>query len=129
MEVTVLSFDGQIDDFPALIQAVDGLLDNQAKRLAIDLHGLPFINSAALGYLVKANKQMAADGGELALCRLQPALLRIFEMTQLDQLFPTFQDIDEAVAYLGGDPSRPIAETEDMGGPLRRRQWEPAATP
>ena len=127
MEVTVLSFDGQIDDFPALIQAVDGLLENQVKRLAVDLHGLPFINSAALGYLVKVNKQMAADGGELALCSLQPALLRIFEMTQLDQLFPTFQDIDEAVAYLGGDPTRPIEEAEDMGGPLRRRRWEPAA--
>ena len=128
MEVTVLSFDGQIDDFPALIQAVDGLLANGVKRLAIDLHGLPFINSAALGYLVKANKQLAADAGEMALCRLQPALIRIFEMTQLDQLFPTFQDVEEAVAYLGGDPTRPITDDEDMGGPLSRRQWAQAAS-
>lgn len=125
MEVTVLSFDGQIDDFPALIQAVDGLLETHVKRLVIDLHGLPFINSAALGYLVKVNSELSADGGELALCQLQPALARIFEMTQLDQIFPTFQDVDEAVAYLGGDVSRP-GDVEELGGPLRRRRWQPA---
>ena len=52
MDVVVISFDGGIEDFPLLIQSVDGLIADGTRHLAIDLHTLPFINSAALGYLL-----------------------------------------------------------------------------
>ena len=32
----------------------------------------------------------------------------------------------EAIVYLGGDPSRQVEESEDMGGPLTRRMWAQA---
>ena len=105
MSVVVISFDGGIDDFPALIQAVDNQIADGTRRLAIDLHSLPMINSAALGYLIGAGQEMASKDGELALCCLQPAITRILEMTGLDATFPAFETVDEAVTYLGGDPS------------------------
>ncbi|MDJ0974578.1 MAG: STAS domain-containing protein [Planctomycetota bacterium] len=114
-DVVVITFDGGIEDFPALIQSVDNQIADGTRRMAVDLHALPFINSAALGYLIKAYKSMEEQGGELALCRLQPAITQILEMTNLDSVFPAFQTVDEAVSYLGGDPT---AE-----GGMRRADW------
>jgi anti-anti-sigma factor len=124
MEVTVLTFDGQIEDFPALIQATDTLISDGVRQLAIDLHALPFINSAALGYFVDVHKRLAKQDGLLALSRLQPAISNILAMTQLDQFLPHFESVEEAVNYLGGDPEQPVSEAEDLGGPLSRRHWK-----
>ena len=117
MEIVVITFDGNIEDFPVLIQTVDNLITDGSQQIAIDLHGLPFINSAALGYLVRARQNMEDKGGELVLCRLQPAITRIMEMTQLDQVFPSFLSVEEAVSYLGGDPDAPD------GAAVRRQPW------
>lgn len=114
-DVVVITFDGGIEDFPALIQSVDNQIADGTRRLAIDLHALPFINSAALGYLIKAYKSMEEQGGELVLCRLQPAITQIMEMTNLDTVFPAFQTTEEAVSYLGGDPA--------AGDGVRRAAW------
>ena len=110
MDVVVLRLEGTIDDFPALIQDVDNQIANGTRRLVIDLGALPMINSAALGYLISARKNMESQGGEIALCELQPAIVRILEMTNLDTVFPAFQSVEEAVGYLGGDPSA-VSET------------------
>ncbi len=118
MDVVVITFDGRIEDFPVLIQTVDGLIADGTRRLAIDLNALAFINSAALGYLIKAHKAMEDQGGEMALCRLQPAIHKILEMTQLDQVFPAFETVDEAIVYLGGDPG-----SETTTGAVRRASW------
>ncbi len=120
MDVVVITFDGQIDDFPSLVQCVDNLIADGTRHMVIDLHTLPFINSAALGFLLKAQKAMEREGGELALARVQPAIQNILEMTSLDQVFPTFQDIDEAVAYLGGDTSESAAEGKRT---VRQQDW------
>lgn len=105
MDVLVISFDGEISDFPVLIQSVDNLIADGTRHLAIDLHTLPFINSAALGYLVKARANLEKLEGEMALARVQPAIRNILEMTGLDVVFPSFDTIEEAVGYLGGDAS------------------------
>jgi anti-sigma B factor antagonist len=120
MDVVVITFDGRIEDFPMLVQSVDNLIADGTRHLAIDLHGLPFINSAALGYLIKASKSMESQGGELALCRLQPAILQIMAMTGLDEVFPAFETVEEAIGYLGGDASQPTAEGKR---PVREHGW------
>lgn len=125
MEVTVLSFPGPIDAFPALIQTADGLVSAGTRRLALDLANLPFINSAALAWFVRLQKELAAKGGELALCRLEPAIENILSITQLDTLLPTFDTAEEAIGFLGGDPDEPADEPESMGGPLSRQSWHP----
>ncbi|MDA1195451.1 MAG: STAS domain-containing protein [Planctomycetota bacterium] len=103
MDVVVITFDGEIADFPLLVQSVDNLIADGTRHLVIDLHTLPFINSAALGYLVKARANLERKQGEMALSRVQPAIRNILEMTGLDEVFPAFGSAEEAVAYLGGD--------------------------
>ncbi len=120
MDVVVITFDGQIDDFPMLVQSVDNLISDGTHHLVIDLHTLPFINSAALGYLIKAQKSLEREGGEMVLARVQPAIQNILQITDLDKLFPSFEDVDEAVAYLGGDMSDSAAEGKRA---VRSHNW------
>lgn len=106
MSIVVIDFDGEIEDFPVLIQSIDNLVAGGTQRLVLDLDSLPFINSAALGYLIKVQKGMTSQGGELVLTRLRPAIRNILAMTQLDSVFPTFESTDEAIAYHGGMEAR-----------------------
>ncbi len=119
MDIVVIEFNGTIDDFPSLIQTLDLRVADGDRRLVVDLHTLPFINSAALGYLLKARRSMEDEGGELVLARVQPAIARILEMTHLDEILPAFQSVEEAIVYLGGDPNAP-EETQRV----RRERFE-----
>ena len=56
----------------------------------------------------------------MALARLQPAIQQILEMTNLDVMFPAFETVEEAVAYLGGDTSAPAPEG---GRKVREHDW------
>ncbi|MCA9314948.1 MAG: STAS domain-containing protein [Planctomycetota bacterium] len=123
MEVTLLTFDGPIDEFPALIQTADTLVADGVRRLGIDLPELPFINSAALGYLVDLQRRLGKEDGLLALSRLQPAIVNILQMTRLDQFLAFFDSTEEAISYLGGDPDEPVGQAEDLGSSLSRQHW------
>jgi anti-anti-sigma factor len=120
MSIVAITFDGQIDDFPLLVQSVDNLVADGTRRLVIDLESLPFINSAALGYLVKLHKTMEHHGGEVALCNLRPALRHILEITDLDVVIPAFESLEEAVDYLGGDAS---GGTDEGEAGVRHHPW------
>ena len=102
MEIVVVEFEGGIGDFPQLVQTVDNLIASGTRRLVVDLCTLPFINSAALGYLIRAVKNITAQGGQMTLARVQPAIQKILAITNLDQFFPSFQTVEEAVSHLGG---------------------------
>lgn len=103
-DAVMIQFDGGIGDFPVLIQTVEGLIADGTRRIAIDLANLPFINSAALGYLVMAHKKLLDKGGKLALCHLQPALKHLLAMTALDQVLLVASTEEDAVKALGGSP-------------------------
>jgi len=109
-DVIVIGFDGGIEDFPVLVQTLDGLVADGHRHIALDLGSLGFINSAALGYLVKAYKHLHDRGGRMVLFRVQPAVALILSMTQLDQVFAVFDTEAQAVTHLGGDATHPVAE-------------------
>lgn len=113
MDISVVEFEGGIDQFPRLIQTVDGLLADGERRLVIDLGSLPFINSAALGYLVKTQQFLAEHHGRLALVRVQQAIRNILTVTHLLSMFSLFDGVDAAVHAIGSHgtpaPAAPAA--------------------
>ncbi len=137
MSIVVITFDGEIEDFPVLVQTIDNLVASGTQRLVLDLESLPFINSAALGYLIKVQKVMAGHGGEIVLARLRPALKNILEMTQLDRVLPAFESPAAAIEYHGGSEVRRQEWREHRTGRLgtasrwgeRRLAGSPPPTP
>jgi anti-sigma B factor antagonist len=63
----------------------------------VDLSQVSFIDSTGLGVLVGAEKQMRDAGQALRLVVTQPQILRLLELTGLDQVFTVLSNGNDAV--------------------------------
>jgi anti-sigma B factor antagonist len=85
----VVAVRGEIDvaTSPALREELYAIIDGGARAVVVDLSGLGFIDSSGLGVLVAALKHMRERDGELVLAGLAQPALRVFEITDLTNLF------------------------------------------
>lgn len=67
------------------------------RHVVLDLRAITFLDSTALGVLVGRLKALRELGGSLALVIDQPRILRIFEITGLDQVFHPCATVDQAL--------------------------------
>jgi anti-sigma B factor antagonist len=87
---TVVSVAGDLD-IPTSLRLrarLDGLVDEGASTLVIDLAGVGFMDSTGLGTLVGALKHVRQAGGHMALRAPTPAVLRVIEITGLTKVLP-----------------------------------------
>lgn len=73
-------------------QEADGVSD-----IVVDLTGVPFIDSTALGVLVGAYRRQIDAGGTFKLVVTEPRILKVLEITALTRVFPVFATVDQAV--------------------------------
>lgn len=94
---TILHLRGEFDTFYcALLQKeIDGLISSGVNRIALNLRLVKFINSTALGAIIKASKILNANGGKLVIARPSVFCKDIIEKVGLDRVVPMF-DSDEA---------------------------------
>lgn len=60
---------------------------NDEGRLILNFENVRFMSSAFLGLLVKVHKRVLEAGGRLQLYNLDPKIYKVFEITQLTQIF------------------------------------------
>jgi anti-anti-sigma factor len=78
------------------------LLDAAAHghgTLAVDMTATRFCDSSGLHTLLAAHQRAEGEGGELLLVCSATAVLRVFELTALDRIIPTFTSLDQALAH------------------------------
>ena len=93
--------------------------------LVVDMSRTQFCDSAGLNVLVRAHQRTQAEGGVLLLVICGAAVLRIFAVTGIDRLIPTFPSLGQAlaqptaVADFPGLPAAPALPTdpEPLGAP------------
>jgi anti-sigma B factor antagonist len=66
---------------------LDEAIDDGASTLVVDLGGLTFLDSSALGVLLRGMKRLQSRGGQLRIVAPRADIRRIFEMTRLDSVF------------------------------------------
>ncbi len=97
-----LRFRGEFDSFyaPKLIEEVDSLIQSGTIYLVLNLRLVKFLNSTALGSMIKAFKRFKAEGGDL--CIAEPSLIAKDVLTKVgvDRIIPMFTNGDEAKEYL-----------------------------
>ena len=69
-------------------------------EVIVDLSKATFIDSTTLGVLVGGVKRLRPAGGTLALVCSDQNIVKIFEITGLDRVFPIHATRDEALASL-----------------------------
>jgi anti-sigma B factor antagonist len=97
---TVLAVSGELDmaTAPAVRERLHALLAEGHDRLIVDLDNVGFLDSTALGVLVGVLKRVRTQDGDLRLVCNQPRVLKVFEITRLDQAFTIRDSVDAAVA-------------------------------
>jgi anti-sigma B factor antagonist len=101
-EVVVVSADGDLDAFaaPALDDAFEEVTAADRIRLLIDLSRVPFIDSTALGLIVRRVNEVADKGGHARVVLPETTARRIFEITTLDRVLPISPSKTAAVLEL-----------------------------
>ncbi|MBA2425243.1 MAG: STAS domain-containing protein [Actinobacteria bacterium] len=84
-----------VDELAARLSEV---IDEAPSALVLDLSGVTFLDSMALGVLLSGLKRLGESGGRLRVVIPRPEVRRIFEVTLLDRLFDIDASRDEALA-------------------------------
>lgn len=113
-DYAILHLRGEFDTYyvPALQTEIDQLAKTGIHKAVLNLRLVRFINSTALGSVIKASKQMSQKGGRLVISRPSTFCRDIFEKVGLNRVVPVFDsDEDAAAALAKGGPAR--AQTND----------------
>src|SRR4051794_16171184 len=94
--------------------------------LVIDLNGVGFAGSAALGGFLTLNRLVRQRGGRMIFCNVDPTVFEVFRISKLDPLFLFASDLPTALAQVdapAAEPRPPSAESpgrpSGAGAPLR----------
>jgi stage II sporulation protein AA (anti-sigma F factor antagonist) len=104
----ILHLRGEFDSFYCrhLQQEIDALIQGGIVRVVLSLRLVKFINSTALGAIIKASKSLTSRDGKLVLARPSPFCREIVEKVGLDRVVPIFDTEETAVeAVLSGRKS------------------------
>ena len=97
---SVLEVGGEIDvaTAPRLREQLIKLVNDEKFRIVVDLGAVDFIDSTGLGVLIGALKRVRTHEGNLSLVCSEPRIVKVFEITGLNQVFQIHQTVDDAVA-------------------------------
>jgi anti-sigma B factor antagonist len=104
---TVVRAEGELDAFaaPEITVAFQGL--SESSRVVADLTAVSFMDSTALGLLVRAVRELGEQGAAVRVVLPRSAARRIFEITTLDRVLPVAASRVDALAELAdGQPGR-----------------------
>ena len=100
-EVTILDLKGKItlgEGDEALKDKINSLILQDRKRLLLNLEGVPYIDSAGLGEIVRTYTTVSRQGGQLKLVNLTKRITDLLSITKLLTVFETFESESEALA-------------------------------
>lgn len=99
-DVTVVEIRGSVDSLTAdqLLAALTAQLGAQRVRLVADFSAVEYTSSAGLRALLATVKEARRQGGDFRLAAVQPAVLRVLELSGFTSILKMFADVDAAVA-------------------------------
>ena len=88
-DLGILTVRGELDiSTSGLLQReLDDLLDTEIPRVEVDLSGVSFMDSSALGVLLAVHERAGQRGLHLALASPSSACLKVIGITGLDKVF------------------------------------------
>lgn len=102
--VSVCKVEGKLSGFEGrgrIQEKIRELLGNDRIKIILDLSKVNWIDSTGLGELIASLSTVKkTDGGNLVLSNLQAPVQSLLKMTNLNQIFDVYDDVEEAVSEL-----------------------------
>jgi anti-sigma B factor antagonist len=99
-DVVVLDLKGKItlgEGDELLKDKVNSLVNQGYKKIVLNLEGVPYIDSAGLGEVVRTYTTVSRQGGNLKLLNLTKRITDLLSITKLLTVFETFDSESAAV--------------------------------
>jgi anti-sigma B factor antagonist len=99
-DITVLDLKGKMtlgEGDELLKDKINSLLADGKKKLVLNLEGVPYIDSAGLGEIVRTFTTVSRQGGKLKLLNLTKRIEDLLAITKLLTVFETFDSEADAV--------------------------------
>jgi anti-sigma B factor antagonist len=98
--VTILDLSGKMtlgEGDELLREKIASLVNAGQKNLLLNLDGVPYIDSAGLGEMVRSYTTVSRQGGKLKLLNLTKRIEDLLSITKLLTVFETFESEAEAI--------------------------------
>ncbi len=82
-----------VDQFEALFQQI---IKTGKKKIILDFGGLEFLNSKAVGIILRTLGALRKTGGEMVAAKVNPQILQVFQLLTLDKIMKIFGTIQDA---------------------------------
>jgi anti-sigma B factor antagonist len=98
--VAVIALSGELDLYtcPEFKEELLRVIGDGATLVAIDLTKTTFIDSTALGVLIRGVERLKMSDGQLVVACADPNIIKVFEVTGLNRVFTVVGSRDEALA-------------------------------
>ena len=98
-KITIVAIAGSLDSMtsPEAQKAIDAVLADGARKVAIDFTALDYVSSAGLRVLLGAAKQLKASGGALPTFGLNDSVREVFDISGFTAILPVFPTEGDAV--------------------------------
>lgn len=83
-----------------LREEIEIFLKEGATRILLDFKAMPYVDSAALGELIRSYTTMARKDGTVALLNPDKRIIGLFRSLQLNTIFPKFDSKEQALRAL-----------------------------
>jgi len=103
-DVMILDISGKMtlgEGDELLRDKVNSLLHQGHKKLVLNLEGVPYIDSAGLGEIVRTYTSVSRQGGKLKLLNLTKRIQDLLSITKLLTVFETYDSEQEALKSFG----------------------------
>jgi len=104
-KVAVVTPVGEVDVYTAVdLEAELGrAIDRGAELVVVEMKDTSFVDSVALGVLLRTLRLLEQRGGELRIASAHPNVMRALEITLLDRVLPIYPNCDAALAGFPGE--------------------------
>ncbi len=102
--IVVLSPSGKImggPDASLLNDKLHQCIEDDQKRIVVDLAGVEWMNSTGLGILISSYTTLRNNGGELKLANVTDKIHSLLVITKLVTVFEAHDSVDEAIGSFG----------------------------
>jgi anti-sigma B factor antagonist len=95
---TVVELRGELDlaTEPQLREGLQRVVDAGDRQVVVDLAGVGFMDSSALGAFVAVFKVLRDDGGRLCLASAQPVVRTLLSVTSVDRAIGVYDTVRAA---------------------------------
>ena len=100
VDVVVLDLTGKLtigEGDELLKERISNLVQQGHHNLLLNLEGVPYVDSAGLGEIVRTYTTVSRQGGKLKLVNLTKRITDLLAITKLLTVFETYDSEDEAV--------------------------------